>query len=118
MNVAQVVVIEDDEGIRRLVLDMLAEDGVEAVGLGDGQTAINYLAGRDQPRLILLDKRMPGMDGLEFASVYGSLVAAPAPLVLLSASIEPEVLPQGISGYLQKPFDMDRLLRLTRTYLS
>src|SRR5262245_62580032 len=60
------LVVEDDAGVREVVLEILREAGYRAVAVGDGRRALDFLREHELPGLVLLDMVMPGMDGWEF----------------------------------------------------
>jgi CheY-like chemotaxis protein len=66
VNPKPVLVVEDDEQIREALCELLAEAGYRAVGVGNGQEALTYLANGQHPCLIVLDLMMPVMDGWQF----------------------------------------------------
>ena len=70
----RVVVVEDDELIRDSLLEVLEDNGYEAIGASDGQEALDKLAKLDAPPcLIVLDLMMPGMDGFQFLERFRQL---------------------------------------------
>jgi AmiR/NasT family two-component response regulator len=101
------VVIAEDEALIRLDLkEMLEEDGYAVVGeAGDGETAIR-LAAELRPDLVILDIKMPVLDGLTAAE----RIAAEriAPVVILTAFSQRELVERardaGAMAYLVKPF--------------
>ena len=103
-----VLVVEDDDATRAVVIDALAFAGYEARGAPDGAAAL-ALAERLNPRLILLDLWMPVMDGWQFAAHYRTTAGPIAPIVLMSADPQlPESTEQiGAYGFIRKPFDLD-----------
>lgn len=106
-----VFVIEDEDAIRQLVQDTLADEGYRVGSARSAEDAIMML---DQvsPSLILLDLRLPGMDGFAFINVYRARKNSVnvAPIILMSALRPREELPEGVVDYLRKPFDLDDLL--------
>lgn len=100
------ILIADDESLIRMNLrDMLAQQGYEVVAeASTGRQAIE-LARKIHPDLILLDIKMPDIDGLEAARQITT--DAVAPVVLLTAYSDDELIESakkvGVSGYLVKP---------------
>jgi AmiR/NasT family two-component response regulator len=107
------VVIADDESIIRLDLgEMLANLGYEVVGEGsDGAVAVD-LAHRLRPDLVIMDIKMPGMDGI--AAAHELTRARVAPVLLLTAYSEQHLVERareaGVVAYLVKPFREAELL--------
>ncbi len=101
------VVIADDESIIRMDLrEMLAHLEYDVVGeAADGQTALE-LTEKLRPDLVILDIKMPAMDGIEAAEHISEQRLAP--VVLLTAYSERHLVERaktaGVSGYLVKPF--------------
>ncbi len=119
----RVLVVDDDQFIRDCVRLALEEEGYEVVAAPDGQAALDYLeglqrAGQRQPTLILLDMRMPVMDGWEFARRYRNLWVAHAPIVVVTAAADAMRRAEQIEadGVLAKPFDLDELVVLVQRY--
>ena len=108
-----VLVVDDDAPIREVVDALLSEEGYEVVTAADGAAALARLRERP-PGLILLDLRMPGMDGWAFARAYRRSPGPHAPIVVLTAAREAaeRAAQIGADGVLSKPFDLDELLDL------
>jgi DNA-binding response OmpR family regulator len=109
-----VLVVEDETDIREAVTELLAEEGYEVLGAGDGADALKK-ARAFHPDVVLLDLMMPGMNGWEFsARLKGDPDLGKIPVIVLSAlgrvpGIE-------AAGYLQKPFELDELLDAVREH--
>ena len=78
---------------------------------------------RERPDLILLDLMMPGMDGFEVArQLKADPLTASIPIVAVSALARPDdreaALAAGCNDFLRKPFELDDLEALIRTYLA
>ncbi len=110
---ASTVVIAEDEAIVRLDLrEILEEEGYEVVGeTGRGDEAVE-LARQHQPDLVILDIKMPGMDGLAAAREINT-VRRSAVLVLTAfsqRSLIEQARDAGALAYLVKPFQKEELL--------
>ena len=101
------VIIADDESLIRMDLrEMLTNLGYLVVGeVGDGRSAVN-LARELRPDIVLMDIKMPDMDGIEAAKILTE--ERVAPVLLLSAFSQQELVQRaqqaGVAGYLVKPF--------------
>ncbi len=101
------IIIADDETIVRTDLkEMLTDLGYLVVGeVGDGQSAVN-LARELRPDVVLMDIKMPDMDGIEAAKILTEEQIAP--VILLTAYGQKELVDRakdaGVVGYLVKPF--------------
>ena len=107
-----VLVIDDDEGIREGIVDLLDEAGFAAVGACNGLEALNFLAeSRRKPALILLDLMMPILDGWTFCKVrQGVAMLMEIPVVAISAApMNGAYEPLRVDATLPKPFDPDAL---------
>jgi len=102
----RVVVAEDEALIRLDLVEMLADAGYEVVGeAGDGEAAVR-LAEELRPDLVMLDVKMPVLDGISAAERIAS--ARIAPVVMLTAFAQRELVERardaGAMAYLVKPF--------------
>jgi response regulator NasT len=101
------VIIADDESLIRMDLrEMLTNLGYLVVGeAGDGRSAVT-LARELLPDIVIMDVKMPDMDGIEAATVLTE--ERIAPVLLLSAYSQQELVQRarqaGVAGYLVKPF--------------
>jgi DNA-binding response OmpR family regulator len=115
---ALIVLVEDDEDIRRLVRNLLAREGftVEAV---DTSGALDQILARKQPDLVILDLMLPGEDGLSICRRLRS--RASVPILMLTAKSDPVDrvvgLEMGADDYVAKPFDPRELLARVRALL-
>jgi CheY-like chemotaxis protein len=112
----RILVVDDDESIRQVVSLFLADEGFDVLTVSNGQAALDVLE-RFPPSIILLDLRMPVMDGFEFVSRYRSLPGPHAAIVAFVAALhaEAEARPLGAAYLLEKPFDLDDLLSAVQT---
>ncbi len=107
----RILVVDDDESIRQFIELALSDEGYDVACAAEGSSALEMLA-RWPPSLILLDMRMPGMDGWRFAQSYRKTPGPHAPIVVLTAARDAAAYASEIEadGYLAKPFDLSELL--------
>lgn len=113
--------VEDDAGIRELVVYTLQNTGMEARGFSDGAALTAALRGA-KPDLILLDIMLPGEDGISILRRLRSLPdTAALPVILLTAkNTEYDKvigLDSGADDYIAKPFGMMELVARIRAVL-
>lgn len=116
-STGRIMVIDDDEAIREFVSWVLGDDGYEVVTANHGAVALNVLE-RWHPDVILLDMRMPVMDGWEFSRAYRETNHSHAPIIVLTAARDAAESADdiGAEGYLSKPFDLLDLLDVVRRF--
>jgi PAS domain S-box-containing protein len=108
---AKVLVVDDDEDVRRFIVDFLEDSGYAVAEAADGPAGLRVLETQGPFDLILLDFAMPGMTGSEVARTVRA--ASPAqPVLMMTGYLEHEaVLSElGAQPMLQKPFDPSELL--------
>jgi CheY-like chemotaxis protein len=110
-----VLVAEDDPAVRKMVIQILRDDGYSVLEAYDGLEVIRAvdhgLQASHEPRVILLDLRLPTVDGigvLHHLAAHGDDV----PVIAISASVEhlAAALSAGARATLAKPFDLNQLL--------
>ena len=116
---ARILVVDDDVLVRELVAAVLGDDGHEVVEAPEGAAALDELA-RRAADLVLLDLRMPGLDGWDFAARYAELPAPRAPLVLFTTAEDIAAQADALhaDAYVEKPFPLDRLVGTVRHHLG
>jgi CheY-like chemotaxis protein len=104
------MVVDDDEDIRALLHFALQAEGYAVLEADNGASALALL-GKTAPDLILLDMKMPVMDGWAFAKAYASQPGPKAPIVVCTAALEGEKRSKDIKadGLLGKPFALSDL---------
>lgn len=106
-----VLLVDDDPELRALVTLILEDAGHRVRSAGDGREALEAVE-RGLPDLILLDMRMPVMNGWEFAAAFHERWDKRRPIVVLTAAENPRARAAEIDaeGWLGKPFAADELL--------
>ena len=105
------MVVEDDPSIRQIVAYALRDEGYHVDEARDGHAALE-LVGQQHPDVILLDMKMPGMDGWEFAKLYREQFTHRAPIIVFTAARDAaqRALEIEARDYVAKPFDLNVLV--------
>ena len=116
----RILVVDDEEAVRDLLAKTLAAADYEVDTAADGPSAIDCLKSNGYD-LLVTDIRMPGMDGLSVIR-EGRRQSADLPIVVITGySTEAtaiEALNLGVSGYLTKPFRLQKVLQLAARALG
>lgn len=114
-----ILIIDDDEVILNTLAYLLRDEGYLVACASNGQEALRAVA-QQPPCLILLDMKMPVMDGWAFASAYRTLPAPHAPLIVMTAAQDTTGRAFSITadGYIAKPFDIDAVLAIAAQYAT
>ncbi len=121
-----VLIVEDDPDIRKMLAALLASEGFHAVAAEDGLEALHLLRAvrhraPDTPCLILLDLKMPRLSGNEFRRAQlGDPVVANVPVAVMSgaADLQQRADALGAVATLAKPIDFEALLDVVRRYCA
>jgi DNA-binding response OmpR family regulator len=116
---AKILVVEDDDNVRRLITAYLESEGYSVRDAADGYAGIQ-MAEAEQPDLMILDLMLPGLDGIEVAQRVRSRWDLPI-LMLTSRTEERDVLSgfaAGADDYLTKPFSPKVLVARVRAVLN
>ncbi len=112
----RVLIVDDEERIREFLSRLLSRAGYEPLVAAEGETALALIR-RESPDVVLLDVRMPGLDGLDVLRRAKALDAT-LPVVMMTAyglvRGAVEAMQAGASDYLEKPLDDARLVRAVR----
>ncbi len=113
-----ILVIDDDEALADLLSERLTRQGFHAVIADSGKKGLE-LAKTERPCLVVLDLRLPDMDGFSIcAELADSSDTCDIPVIILSAMEQPDIIRRarlaGCFYFVRKPYDPNALLVLIR----
>ncbi len=109
-----VLVVEDEADLRHFVEDVLISEGYRVVGASNGLEALDEVK-RERPDVILLDMRLPVMDGWQFSRELHEKARQNIPIVVMTALGARDIAREiGAKAFLQKPFNIDDLLNIVQ----
>jgi CheY-like chemotaxis protein len=114
-----ILIIEDDEDIRANLAAILLLKGFAVIESANGKEALQRMRAEVPPSVILLDLRMPIMNGWEFLAALGEdAQLAKIPVIICSGdgSIDPRTIARNAIAYLRKPFELSELLDLVAPF--
>ncbi len=114
-----VLVVDDDVELLGMVQMLLDEAGYRVITAIDGQDGLEEVA-QEMPAVILLDMKMPGTNGWQFAREFRARYDRQAPIVVLTAAEDARKRAEeiGAEGYLGKPFEIDELLQVLASQIA
>ena len=106
----KILVVDDQIGVRTLLISIFQEDDHEVKMAANGEEALRLLSSFSfEPDLMLLDMKMPGMDGIETLEKI-RVSGCRAAVIMMTGGDDPHNMEQakelGILGYLAKPFNL------------
>ena len=109
----RILIVDDEEEVRGSLGEFLSESGYDVLEAGDGEEALAK-AFYEKPDLILLDLRLPKVDGYQVCqTLKGNPITAVIPIIMITAL---NATPQKVKGmefgaddYVEKPFDLEEL---------
>lgn len=119
----KILIIDDDKGVIEVISNILTGQNYEVVSALDGKEGLEQVK-NESPDLIVLDIRMPSMNGYEFIRTLradlGSAGQPMIPVIILTAKEEMEEVfrMEGAKGYLVKPVDPVKLTKKIEECLS
>ncbi len=114
-----VLVVEDDADLVALMELVLSDAGYRVRTAPEGAAALAKVA-EEMPGLILLDMRMPGMNGWEFAREFRARHGHACPIVVVTAAENARARAAEVEaeGWLSKPFDIEDVLRMVARFVA
>jgi two-component system response regulator MprA len=114
----RILIIEDDEGIVKILKRSLIYEGYQVDSAADGESGLNQ-AHNLHPDLVILDWMLPGIDGLEVCQRLRAGGGLPILMLTAKDALDDRVLglDSGADDYLVKPFELDELLARIRALL-
>ncbi|MEJ2011751.1 MAG: response regulator transcription factor [Anaerolineales bacterium] len=118
MTVAKLLLVDDDDLLRRSLTFNLEQAGYDVMASGTAEDAL-AIARREPPDLVLLDIGLPGMDGLDALRIFQEKIGSPVIFLTARRRELDEVLglELGAEDYVTKPFDQDVLLARIKAVL-
>ena len=118
----KVLVVDDEEDMQKLVKIRLEQEGFVVITASDGEKGIKA-AELEMPDLIIMDIMMPNMDGYScLKEVRKIQKIKDTPVLMLSGKEEEKIRDlfafQKISGYMEKPFELDNLVAKIKEILK
>ncbi len=121
----RMLVVDNNMDLCLSAVSSLKEIGIDAEWATDGRTAVDLVEKRHQEvrdyEIVLLDWRMPGMDGLQTAKEIRKILGDETPILIISAydwsDIEKEAAEAGIHGFISKPLFKSNLFVGLRRYM-
>ncbi|MFH1336373.1 MAG: sigma-54 dependent transcriptional regulator [Candidatus Zixiibacteriota bacterium] len=116
----RILIVDDDKDICLMLSNLMKKEGFSPITINDGEPALKAVRSRS-PDVLLLDLRMPGMDGTEVLSRVKEM-APDLPVIIITAYGEirgaVEAIKSGAHDYLSKPFDNNEVVRVVYRALS
>src|SRR3989338_1273004 len=118
----RILVVDDEMSVRITTVLLLSQAGFEADSADDGQQAFEHVA-EFNPALVLMDVKMPGLDGLEVCRrLHANPTTRHIPVVMMTAVADRDTVMAavraGAADYLAKPFNSNPLVRKIRAVLD
>ena len=116
----RILIVDDEPDILRVVIFRLKKSGYEVISAENGVSGLE-MARKELPDFILLDIRLPGMDGFEVCrKLKDDPSTANIPVVFLSASsaedLSLKAKEYNAEGFMRKPFEPDELIKTVNQF--
>lgn len=120
MSNKKILIVDDQYGIRILLNEVFQKEGYTTFQAPNGKQAL-AIAKSEKPDLVILDMKIPGMDGLEILKHLKQLDES-IQVIMITAYGELDLIQEamrcGALTHLTKPFDIDELRKLVNSYLT
>ncbi|MDN4620842.1 response regulator [Paenibacillus sp. PsM32] len=111
MEQKKILIVDDQNGIRILLMELFGNEGYQMYQAANGKAALEVVE-KDNPDLVLLDMKIPGMDGLEILKHIKS-THPHIKVIMMTAYGELDIIKQakdlGAISHFTKPFDIDEM---------
>ncbi|WP_168123089.1 response regulator [Paenibacillus sp. HB172176] len=111
MEKKKVLIVDDQNGIRVLLLEVFSSEGYNTFQAANGKLALE-IVNREAPDLVLLDMKIPGMDGLEILK-HIKAINSSIKVIMMTAYGELDMIKEatdlGALMHFTKPFDIDEM---------
>lgn len=111
MEKKKVLIVDDQNGIRVLLLEVFSSEGYNTFQAANGKIALEIVK-REAPDLVLLDMKIPGMDGLEILK-HIKTIDSSIKVIMMTAYGELDMIKEatdlGALMHFTKPFDIDEM---------
>ncbi len=117
----RILLVEDDMNIQRLLQEELREDGYSIDIVSNGKDALTYLDGENgqKPDLIILDLRMPKMNGFEtMGHIIKSRQDTPVIIHTAYSSYRDDVMVMAADAYIEKSHDLTKLKEMIKELIG
>jgi CheY-like chemotaxis protein len=109
----RILIVEDDNSIRELLVELLQSEGYEVNAAVNGLEGLKYLQTQQNPDLILIDLMMPVMDGYTFRTEQlknKNWSGIPTVVMSAEANAKEKMKEYHITAFLSKPVELDTIL--------
>ena len=106
----RILVLDDDEVVRELLVALLSVQGFEVTAVSSGQEALSALGDPEAPSVVLTDLQMPGLEGEALTQALRTALPAGGILIGMSGRQQAEQVLRPLDGFLLKPFDSKTLV--------
>jgi CheY-like chemotaxis protein len=114
-----ILVVEDDNAVMSAICGLLEFEGYNIIQAGNGSEALDQLRLHGIPDVILLDMKMPVMNGWQFAAEFNARYDHQAPIIVLTAAADAEKRAREIqaNAWIPKPFKIEELLSVVKNFI-